>query len=65
MMESEQWLVRTMQSAIDNQYKIALLIGWRVRIYNRAGITKFTFELDNFTEDIQCKVVDMIFPYID
>jgi hypothetical protein len=65
MKTDEQWLISTMRTAIEHKYPIALLSGWRIRIYERDKSTKFTFYLDDFTEHIQETVVDLIFPYID
>lgn len=61
----DQWLLVTLRTAIENKYRVALLRDWRIRIYGRDGMTKFTFVLDDFTEWVQERAVDLIFPYID
>lgn len=60
------WLIQTVKTAIERGYRVNLLtVGWRIRIYNARGETKFTYNLDDYAEWIQEDVVDLVFPYID
>jgi hypothetical protein len=62
---SNEDIIEVVRDAMQRKFKVLLLDGERVRLYNAHGVTMRTIALENYDDETQMEVIDLILPFLE
>lgn len=65
MTDQDLEIIQAIVDCIDNEGKLLILSGERLRLYNKHHVTMRTISLNDYSEEAQTYIIDMITPYLD